>query len=95
MKRMGIWYLLNLPCEGASELISHDLDAKLPFGHRLAYRVHLLYCSACRRYRRQLYGLRTALRAAVARLRVADPPEGAGMPIETRSRIRSRLKRSN
>lgn len=56
--------VMSLPCESMTGLISHDLDAPLPASARFAYKFHLLYCTACRRYRTQLTRLRAALRVA-------------------------------
>ena len=48
------WHLLNLPCEGMSRLASESLDRELTRRERAALRMHTFYCSACRRYLRQL-----------------------------------------
>ena len=77
-----LWHLLNLPCEEVSELSSQALDRPLARSERLAVRLHTLYCSACRRFRRQLAFLRRVLR----RLADADPA-GPSLPPEARDRI--------
>ncbi len=46
-----------LSCKETSRLISLGLDRKFPWRRRLAIRLHLLMCSACRAYRRQLESL--------------------------------------
>ena len=43
-----------MTCRRAAELVSRELDLDLPFRQRLGMRLHLLYCNACRRFRRQL-----------------------------------------
>jgi hypothetical protein len=84
-----IWRLLNLPCEGMSRLASRSLDCDLGSMERIALRLHLLYCAACRRYQQQLMHIRSAVRA------LADSPSGApGLPDEARERIKRALKRS-
>lgn len=84
------WRLLNLPCEGISELVSRSLDERLSPAERAAYRSHLVYCVACRRYRRQLLMLREALGRAGGR--DGRPGSGPGMPEELKERIRRQLK---
>ncbi|MEW6252833.1 MAG: zf-HC2 domain-containing protein, partial [Planctomycetota bacterium] len=59
---------LNRPCRDMTSLISAAMDERLPWPQRTAYRLHLLYCTACRRYRRQLLLLRTALQRICAQL---------------------------
>jgi predicted anti-sigma-YlaC factor YlaD len=83
----GLWRLLNLPCEGVSALASQALDRPLARPERWAVRLHTLYCSACRRFRRQIAFLRRAMRHLTA----ADPG-GPPLPPEVRDRILARLR---
>ena len=62
--------LLFMPCNGISELVSESLDRDLTPVERFAVRLHLLYCSACRRYRKHTQAIRTMLRAAEETLSV-------------------------
>ena len=41
-------------CQQTSQLLSQGLDRPLSFRERLALRLHLLMCEACRRFGRQL-----------------------------------------
>ena len=41
-------------CREAVRLASLAIDGPLPFNSRLALRLHLMICSACRAYRRQI-----------------------------------------
>ena len=66
MKRLFV--LLFMPCDGISELVSESLDRNLTPIERVAVGVHLLYCTACRRYRRHSREIRMMLRAAVGTL---------------------------
>lgn len=77
------WRMLNLPCDRISELVSRSLDERLGRVERLAYQSHMVYCSACRRYRRHLLVIREAMGHA---------SESAGMPGEVRDRIRKAMK---
>ncbi len=85
MSRIIDWFrVLNLPCRDMAALISASADQALPPGKRFALRLHLLYCSACRRYKKQLAILSTA----VSRL-ADDSPIG-----QLSDESRERLKRS-
>jgi hypothetical protein len=87
-----IWHLLNLPCEGMSRLASRSIDGDLGRMERFALRSHLLYCAACRRYRRQLERIRCAMRELAGDLEVGGPSPGPGLPDEVRERIKRALK---
>ncbi len=91
-KLLEIWRLLNLPCEEMSALASQELDAELGFWPRVAFKLHLLYCSACRRYRRQIRLLRAGMREVYRRLVDEDPPAEQGMPADVRERIGRALR---
>jgi hypothetical protein len=84
--------VVNHPCREMTAHISHALDdPQVPWSIRLAYRIHLLYCTACRRYRRQLGVLREALQ----RLRPdgdLDVTGGPTLPAEARERIARALR---
>ena len=45
---------MNLDCRHAAGLMSQGLDKQLSIPEKIALRLHLLICQACRRYRRQL-----------------------------------------
>lgn len=51
-----------LNCRQVSELCSRELDERLALKHRLSMRVHLMMCSGCSNYRRQLFTLHDAAR---------------------------------
>jgi hypothetical protein len=61
-QRPGIIELLTLECCEITRLVSEGLDRQLPLAQRLAVKVHMLYCTACRRYRGQLRALGEAIR---------------------------------
>jgi hypothetical protein len=52
-----------LSCKEVSRLVSESLDHELPFGQRFSLRLHLLMCSLCSRFRRQILLLRRAARS--------------------------------
>jgi hypothetical protein len=87
-----LWCLLNLPCEGMSRLASESLDRDLGRLESLALWSHLLYCSGCRRFQRQIEVLRCAARRLAKRVEVEDASLGTGLPDELRERIKRALK---
>jgi len=90
----NIWHLLNLPCDGMTRLASESLDRDLNRLERVALRSHLLYCAGCRRYRRQLKLVKSALKRLATRLETDDPLPGPGLPADLRERIKGLLKRN-
>ena len=58
-----------LTCKEVSRLVSQGLDRRLGFGERIALRVHLMICTGCTNFSRQV----AFLRKAVARF--GDPSE--------------------
>jgi len=42
--------------------MSESLDRQLPWKARMGLRFHVMMCSACRRYRRQILGIEALLR---------------------------------
>jgi hypothetical protein len=89
----AIWHLLNLPCEGMSRLASESLDRELGLMERLALRSHLLYCTACRRYRQQLERMRATLRKLAGDVEAGVPSLGPRLPDEARERIKRAIRR--
>lgn len=49
-------------CKQVHRLVIEGQDRKLPFSERIAVRVHLMMCGACRRFEAQMEFLRQALR---------------------------------
>ncbi len=89
---LAIWRLLNLPCEGMSRLASESLDRDLDLMERIALRSHLLYCAACRRYRRQLERLRRAIRRLADGLEAGETSLDPRLPDGVRERIKRTLR---
>ena len=81
--------LLTLTCEEVSALVSESSDRDLPRSARVAVGLHLAYCFACRRFRRQAAFLRRAMG------RLLDDLEGGPgptLPPEASERIKRRLR---
>ena len=51
---------MMLSCKEAARLVSQGLDRRLPFGQRVALRVHLAICDGCTNFKRQMDFLRKA-----------------------------------
>ena len=49
-------------CKQAARLMSDAMERPLPLSDRVKLRLHLYWCEACTRYRRQLAFMRKALR---------------------------------
>ncbi|MGD8453364.1 MAG: hypothetical protein PVJ57_16250 [Phycisphaerae bacterium] len=84
---------LNRPCRDMTALISASFDQQLPWSKRFAYRLHILYCTSCRRYRQQLGALRRGLRAMGTALRREEPGPGPKLADSARQRITDALQK--
>ncbi|SPE50871.1 conserved hypothetical protein [Verrucomicrobia bacterium] len=80
-----------LNCRDVSRLISQSMDARLPWRHRLAVRLHLLYCVWCRRYAAQLQFLRRAMQKMAATPEFAEDQK---LSSEAKARMRGRLQQA-
>ncbi|MCP4250021.1 MAG: hypothetical protein GY778_23515 [bacterium] len=83
--------LLSAPCTEISRQTSRSLDEPLPRSHRVAIRIHYLYCTACRRYRRQIEKIRQALQAAATDEPGAEALSDLTLPPAARERIKRTL----
>ena len=52
---------MMLSCKEVTRLVSQDLDRRLPFGRRVALRVHLAICDGCTNFKKQMDILRRAV----------------------------------
>jgi predicted anti-sigma-YlaC factor YlaD len=53
---------MMLSCKEVTRLVSQGLDRRLPFGRRVALRVHLAICDGCTNFSKQMAFLRKAMR---------------------------------
>jgi hypothetical protein len=53
---------MMLSCKEVTRLVSQGLDRRLPFGRRVALRVHLMICDGCTNFSKQIAFLRKAVR---------------------------------
>ena len=77
-----------MSCRKATNLISLALDRPLTRGERISLRCHLVLCTACRRYRRQL----ETVRHLVSRYARRIDETGQSLSAEARARIRRTLE---
>lgn len=78
-------------CRQAARLLSESLDRPLPRSKRFALKFHVLICTYCRRYRKQIRLLDSVARGFAARAAGAAETLG-GLSPEAKARIRERLK---
>lgn len=83
--------ILGMPCEGMTRLASESLDRELGRFERFALGSHLLVCTACRRYRRQIVLLRSAVRRLKDDVENDRPLPGPDMPTDLREKIKHDL----
>lgn len=80
-----------LACKDVTRLLSESMDRSLPLGKRVGVRLHLLICTFCARYERQLL----LIRETVRRLAAMDDPcgslAGESLSAEAKERIRNSL----
>jgi len=53
---------MKLSCKEVTRLVSQGMDRRLPFGRRVALRVHFAICAGCTNFNRQMAFLRKAVR---------------------------------
>jgi predicted anti-sigma-YlaC factor YlaD len=73
-----------------TRLVSDDLERRLSFRERVGMRFHLLICSACRRYRRQIVGLTQLLRRRGEKM----AEEGVGGDVRLSPEAKERLAKA-
>jgi hypothetical protein len=84
--------LLTTSCEGATSIVSGSLDCPPARSERFGLRLHLLCCSGCRRFDRQMEFLRSATARLKAKANDVDAPPGLLLPPEVRERISMALE---
>jgi len=66
-----------LSCKQVTEVCSTEMDRPLKLGERLALQAHLMLCSGCANYRRQMKTLRQVMQAYAEGRAVAADPEAS------------------
>ena len=80
-----------LSCNDVTRLISESMDHSLPLGKRVGVRLHLLICTFCARYERQLLLIRDTVRRLAAMEDSYGPLTGELLSEEAKGRIRKSL----
>ena len=78
--------ILTLRCEDSIRILSESRDGQVTWVERWAYRLHLIGCVPCRRFRRQIDFIRRA-----ARLRGAAEPLPPGTSVELSPKMRDQI----
>lgn len=78
-------------CRAASELVSNSLDRKLTWGERITLQLHLMICSLCTRFQKQLRILRDVTNHIHRNSAKSELPIEARLSPETRDRIKRAL----
>ena len=87
------WRLLNMHCEGMTRVASESLDRDLSALEAVVLRSHLVYCSECRRYLRQLRFMQSEFRRLARLVYLAESLPRPRLPDEVRERIKGELRR--
>ncbi len=66
-----------LNCKEVTEVCSTEMERPLKLGEQVSLRMHLMMCTGCTNYRRQLRALRLASQAYAAGKAVNADPDGA------------------
>ena len=80
-----------LSCKEVTRLISEAMDRKLPFGQRMAVRLHLFMCRFCSRYRRQMVWMRETMHHYLEEIEPSEPLLSASLSPEAREKIKQAL----
>lgn len=79
-------------CKEMTRLLSDAMDRTLPWHVRLRIRIHLLMCTLCERYKRQLLFIRDLLRKHGDRLDDVSGSHEASLSPEAKERLRRALR---
>ena len=67
-----------LSCREVTEVCSAEMDRPLKLGEQVALRTHLLMCTGCRNYRKQMKALRLVMQAyAQGKAETVEPKSDA------------------
>lgn len=78
-----------LNCKQASELVSQSLDRPLPWSKRIELKFHLLICKFCKRFFKQMYGMK---QAATQLQRDIESDDSIKLSDSAKQKIRDQLK---
>lgn len=81
-------------CKEVSRLVSESMDRELPFRQRFSMRLHLLMCSLCSRFRRQIAFLRDAAHSFGKGSEEGELLANVRLSPEARARIKQSLEQN-
>ena len=73
-----------LTCKQASQLLSQSMDRRLSRRELIGLRLHLMLCSMCRRFGRQIAGIRFVVRRFRQQI---EQDDNIQLPMQARQRI--------
>lgn len=79
-------------CQEMTRLLSDAMDRSLPFHLRMRMRVHLLICTLCQQYQRQLRLIRHILRTHGERLEKTRQQQEPSLSPEAKQRLQQALE---
>lgn len=81
-----------LSCKEVARLISESLDRKLAWHERVQLRIHLLLCSSCSSFRKQMQFLRRAARSCAVAGKDVAPASSPGLSTNGKERLKQALE---
>ena len=79
-------------CQRVAQLVSESMDHNLSPGRRLGMKIHLLMCSHCSRYKKQLNFIRRLINNNPSLIADSSPPN---MDESAKKRLRQIISKSN
>jgi hypothetical protein len=97
VKLWGIYWLARrLPaCQDTARMLSDAMDRPLSLRQRLDIKLHLMICTWCARYEKQLRFIRDVLHRQAEGLEHANPPLAASLSSDARERIKRALSQQD
>lgn len=88
--------MIFFSCKDASRAMSAERDRELSLFERVSLMGHLVVCSACRLYRRQIALLdRWCRTAGLSEPTASEAPGGESLSAESRERLRQRVEQAS
>ena len=80
-----------LTCKNITFKLSESLDIKLPFGERVLINMHLLMCTRCKKFSRQIKIMHNITQYYVSQIENSDKRVKEELSDEARQRIYKKL----
>ena len=88
------WLIRNTPpCREVVRIVSDEMDRPISFQRRIGARLHMLICSWCLRYQKQIGLIRTFLRTPEPGSPTGESADDSGSEVRLSDETRERLKR--